>query len=177
MDCGFYGIDTAPKLNLLNCICFLHFQLRKVKEKTIKRAPTATVRQIKKANAIARPVIELPTTEPDLDCYATVSDLDDDDDIVRRSTSAAAIASGKLVRTQHRQLQLNLVEQKMPPELTVTGAQQQQQQQKSNDEMIAVAEINRCSDKSGTAALVSELPSIGRTKRHISWQNIKKCVK
>lgn len=137
---------------------------------------------MRKTATITRPVIELPTTEPDLDCYATVSELDDErdcDDATRLHSSATAtaaaahIGSAKIARTPQRQLQLNLTEQKMPPELTVTGAQQQQQQ-KSGDEQIAVTEINRCS---GSAALVSELPSIGRAKQHFSWHNIKKCVR
>lgn len=149
-------------------------QMRKVKEKSIKRATTSSAasRQMKKSMAIIRPVIELPTTEPDFDCYGTVSELDDErdfDEATRHNTSTAA----KIARTPHRQLQLNLVEQKMPPELTVTGAQHQQHQQKSNDDAVAVTEIIRCSDKS----LVSELPSIGHTRRHFSWHNIKKCVR
>lgn len=164
--------------------------MRKVKEKPIKRATTSsssTQRRMKKSAAISRPVIELPTTEPDFDCYGTVSELDDEreyDETNRHNLLAAAIGSAKLTRTPNRQLQLNSVEQKMPPELTVTGAQQQQQQQqpqppppKSNDELIAVTETNRCSDKSCNTALVSELPSIGHAKRHFSWHNIKKCVR
>lgn len=152
--------------------------MRKVKEKSIKRATTSSAasRQMKKSVAIIRPVIELPTTEPDFDCYGTVSELDDErdfDEATRLNTSTAAIGGAKIARTSHRQLQLNVVEQKMPPELTVTGAQQQQPQQKSNDDAIAVTEINRCSDKS----LVSELPSIGHARRHFSWHNIKKCVR
>lgn len=146
--------------------------MRKVKEKSIKRASTSssTLRQMKKSAAISRPVIELPTTEPDFDCYGTVSELDDEreyEDTVRHNSSA------KIARTPHRQHQLNSVEQKMPPELTVTGAQPQ----KSNDELIAVAETNRCGDKSSNMALVSELPSIGRAKRHFAWHHIKKCVR
>lgn len=145
----------------------------------MKRATTSSTasRQMKKTVAIIRPVIELPTTEPDFDCYGTVSELDDErdfDEAARHNTAATAIASAKIARTPHRQLQLNLVEQKMPPELTVTGAQQQQpQQQNSNDDAIAVTEINRCSDKS----LVSELPSIGHASRQFSWHHIKKCVR
>lgn len=155
--------------------------MRKVKEKPIKRVTTSssTLRRMKKSAAISRPVIELPTTEPDFDCYGTASELDDErecDETGRPNLSATVVGSAKIVRaTPHRQLQLNVTEQKMPPELTVTGAQQQQQQpQKSND---AVTETNRCSDKPSNTALVSELPSIGHAKRNFSWQNFKKCVR
>lgn len=173
-------IETKMNKSEFQCVFVsllcLSPQMRKVKEKSMKRATisSSAMRQMKKSTAIARPVIELPTTEPDFDCYGTVSELDDecdcDEAAGRHNLSAAAIGSAKIARTPQRQLQLNLAEQKMPPELTVTGAQQQQ---KSSDELIAVAEINRCSDKS----LVSELPSIGRAKRHFSWHSIKKCVR
>lgn len=175
---------------IITCVCVdwrccVHLQMRKVKEKSMKRATTSSssqLRQLRKATAIVRPVIELPTTKPDFDCCGTVSELElderDGDDMNRHSLSA----SMKIVRTSatpQRQSQSNAAaEQKMPPELTVTGAQQQQPQQpqqKSNDELIAVSETNRgATDKS----LVSELPSIGRAKRHFAWHtNIKKCVR
>lgn len=113
-----------------------------------------------------RSVIELATTEPDLDCCTTTSDYDEFDET--RITTAQHINT-KLVRTQQKTI---VSEQKMPPELTITGAQQ-----RSSTTVTFVANRNELNKEKFSNTLVSELPSIGGTKRHLSWHNIKKCVR
>lgn len=143
-----------------------HLQTRRGKEKSIKRALTsATPRQLKKP---MRPVIELATTEPDFDGGTT--DADDADD--SRFGSSPNCTNLKIKRSNRR---IDEKVKKMPPELTVTGAQQQHLQYQHQVRQITIETGD--AEKLHTT-FVTELPSIDRARRlNFSWQNFKKCVK
>uniref|UniRef100_A0A1B0CST1 Peptidase M14 domain-containing protein n=2 Tax=Lutzomyia longipalpis TaxID=7200 RepID=A0A1B0CST1_LUTLO len=108
----------------------------------------------------ARPIIDIPTTDPGLDlCYSTSDeDYETDGDVFGR------VCKGKLLRRSPQLIADTSIH--MPPELIITSAK------KTDDEL---------GDKSGkvsevTAQSISEFPPINSSKRAKSWHSFNRCM-
>lgn len=169
---------SCKMFTVVNCLFLLKIilaqqKLRKQKEKSIKRTTTSTSTPRRHSKKSTRPVIELATTEPDFDCLTTDfdGDADENDESLRLNSTYL-----RMTRIQRRIATGE--EKKMPPELTVKTAQRIQMISRA---VPSTTTVNDESDKkiatTTTTTLVSELPSIGRSRKNFSWQNFKRCAR
>lgn len=135
------------------------FQLQRTKGKTVSRP---TVSSLKKSHKYHRCAIDLPTTEPYLECTSDCEDYSEHRMTSAKNTFRLQIKSGQRPQTTIDKITTN--------ELVIISSQKSDSIKEQADCTQLVSEIK---EKFNNVA-VSELPAIKGSKRHIAWQNMKK---
>ncbi|XP_055304001.1 cytosolic carboxypeptidase Nna1-like [Sitodiplosis mosellana] len=148
---------VSPTKNRLNK------RLQRTKGKTVGRPTIAT---LKKSHKYHRSAIDLPTAEPYLDC---TSDCEDNNE--SRMTSTKNSFRMQLKCGQRAQTSDKATTTTTTNELVVISAQKSDSN--SNTEPDSCKSVLEIKEKFNNVA-VSELPAIKGTKRHSTWQNMKK---
>lgn len=133
-----------------------NFQLQRTK-KSVGRPAIST---LKKSHKYHRSAIDLPTAEPYLECTSDGDDYNDS-----RMTSAK-----NSIRMQIKSGQQRSTTEKLPSnELVIMSTQKTD----SSTEIDSIKNVTEIKEKFNNVA-VSELPAIKGSKRHTTWQNMKK---
>ncbi|XP_031626931.1 cytosolic carboxypeptidase Nna1 [Contarinia nasturtii] len=143
---------VSPSKNRLNK------RLQRTKGKMTGRP---TISTLKKSHKYHRSAIDLPTAEPYLECTSDCEDYIDS-----RMTSAKNSFRMQIKTGQRSQIN----EKPMTNELVIMSTQRSDSNTESPDASKIVSEIK---EKFNTIA-VSQLPAIKGSKRHSTWQNMKK---
>lgn len=145
-------------------------QLQRTKGKMSGRPTLST---LKKSHKYHRSAIDLPTAEPYLDCTSDCEDYNENRMTSAKNTFRLQLKSGQRPQTSDKATTTTTTTAIVSNELVVTSAQKSDSN--FNTEPDSSKSIVEIKEKFNSVA-VSELPAIKGSKRHSTWQNMKKYV-
>lgn len=118
-----------------------------------------------------RSAIDLPTTGPNFDYYGT-SDYDDYDE--NRLNTAKSMAKVSIKINSNYEQRPRTSEKEMPNELIIRSKKSETNADDDSSGTKTDSDAQQICFSKFSNLMVSELPAIKGSKRHITWQNMKR---